>query len=247
MPSRSFELEAIVLRSIRYGEADRILHLFTPTRGRLGAIAKGARRSKSRFGARLEPPSQVEIRLLPGRGDLAIVTGVELLASNDAVRRDHRRSSVAMIGMEAVSQLFPESDPSPRAYRALARFLEVLCDYDVPGGDPRKDPLAMSLQFKLLWVAGLAPNLDACTSCAETGPLSLFSVAAGGAICDGCRDGTTTEISGEALSGIRALLEAPLADAAAVAPNGNASSEMLRTLEGIHAYHGGFRLRTLAR
>jgi len=247
MAGRSFETEAVVLRSIRYGEADRILHLFSPDRGRLGAIAKGARKSRSRFGARLEPPSRIKVRLHKGRGDLATVTGVDLVASNDAVRRDHRRSAIATVGMEAAQQLFAESDPSERAYQALVRFLEVLGDYEAVGSEPGIDPLALSFQFKLLWVAGLAPNLDACTACGDDGPLAAFSVAAGGALCDDCRDPTSREVSGAVLGGIRALLETPLADASQTAPDTASLREMLVLLEGIHSYHGGFRLRSLAR
>ncbi len=154
---------------------------------------------------------------------------------------------MATVGIEAVLQLFAESDPSPRAYQALVRFLEVLGDYAPSPDGPATDPLAMSFQFKLLWVAGLAPNLDACTSCGDDGPLTAFSVAAGGAMCAACRDATASDVSGDALEGIRALLEAPLADATRVAPRGTSAAEMLHILEGIHAYHGGFRLRTLAR
>ena len=247
MSARSFETEAVVLRSIRYGEADRILHLFTPTYGRLNAIAKGARRAKSRFGARLEPPSQVELRLHRGRGSLATVTGVELVASNDAVRRDHRRAVLATIGFEAVMQLFAENDPSVKAFGALVRFLEVLGDYELAPGEPACDPVALSFQFKLLWLAGLAPHLDSCTSCGDAGPLSAFSASAGGAVCESCRDASAAGVSGNALAGIRALLESPLSDATAVAPGGAAPREMLWLLQEIHAHHGGFRLKTRAR
>ena len=247
MASRSIQTEAVVLRSIRYGEADRILHLFTPTHGRLNAIAKGTRRARSRFGARLEPPSHVELRLHRGRGNLATVTGVELVASNDAVRRDHRRVGIATIGLEGVLQLFAESDPSVPAFGALVRFLEVLGEYDSALGEPALDPLALSFQFKLLWLAGLAPHLDSCTSCGDVGPLAAFVTSAGGAICENCRDGTAVSVSGEALASIRALLESPLADAAEIAPSSGALREMLWLLQEIHTYHGGFRLKTLAR
>lgn len=246
MSARSFQSEAIVLRSIRYGEADRILHLFTPEHGRVNAIAKGARRARSRFGARLEPPSRVEVRLHRGRGSLATVTGVDLIASNDAVRRDHRRAAVATVGIEAVLQLFAESDPSAKAFEALARFLDVLGEYEPASSGPATDPLALSFQFKLLWLAGFAPHLDGCTSCGEIGPLSAFSAAAGGAVCEECRDAAAVSVSGEALGGVRALLEAPLSEAAAVAPEGDAAREMLWVLQEIQAYHGGFRLKTLA-
>jgi len=248
MGSRSIQTEAVVLRSIRYGEADRILHLFTPTYGRMNAIAKGARRARSRFGARLEPPSHVDVRLHRGRGSLATVTGVELIASNDAVRRDHRRVGIATVGLEAVLQLFAESDPSVRAFGALVRFLEVLGEEEEPpAGDPATDPLALSFQFKLLWLAGLAPHLDSCTSCGDVGALSAFSTAAGGAVCENCRDAASVSVSGEALGAIRGLLESPLADARELAPSSAALGEMLWLLQEIHGYHGGFRLKTLVR
>src|SRR6202035_2150868 len=86
--SGSLKTEAIVLRSIRYGEADRILHLYTPRHGRVSAIAKGARRSKSRFGARLEPFFRIEVMLREGRGELYTVTGADTVAVHAGVR-DH--------------------------------------------------------------------------------------------------------------------------------------------------------------
>ena len=144
-------------------------------------------------------------------------------------------------------QLFAENDPSTRAFEALARFLELLCEYEPAGREPATDPLALSFQFKLLWLAGLAPHLDSCTSCGEVGPMSAFSAPAGGVVCENCRDAAAADVSGEALAGIRALLESPLADASALAPGAGPSGEMLWLLREIHAYHGGFRLKTLTR
>src|SRR5258708_32224147 len=81
----SLKTEAIVLRSLRYGEADRILHLYTPHRGRLGAIAKGVRRTRSRFGGRLEPFLRVRLVLYEGRGELLTGAGVEKGAGRESV------------------------------------------------------------------------------------------------------------------------------------------------------------------
>ena len=246
MSSRSFQAEAIVLRSIRYGEADRILHLLTPSHGRVNAIAKGARKARSRFGARLEPPSHVKLGLYRGRGDLATVTSAELLASNDAVRRDHRRSSIATVGIEAVLQLFVESDPNSQAFEALARFLKILGQHSPSKGGPATDLLALSFQFKLLWLAGIAPNLDGCTLCERSVSLPAFSVSAGGAVCESCRDSEAIKVSGEALNGIRFLLESPLAEANSKALTLGATRELLQVLQEIHSYHGGFRLKTFS-
>src|SRR5438552_2758867 len=98
MAGRSYQTEAVVLRSFRLGEADRVLHLYTLAHGRVGAVAKGVRKTKSRFGARLEPLSHVEIALHRGSGDLQTVTGVELLRSHHEAREDYARLSIGLIG-----------------------------------------------------------------------------------------------------------------------------------------------------
>ena len=95
MASRSYATDAVVLRSIRFGEADRVLHLYTAERGRIGAVAKGVRKTKSRFGGRLEPLSHVELQLHQGSGELQTITGVELRRSHQAARDDYYRLSVA--------------------------------------------------------------------------------------------------------------------------------------------------------
>ena len=119
-------VEAVVLRSFRYGEADRVLHLLTRERGRVGAVAKGVRRTRSRVGGRLEPLSHVEVVLHAGRGELATVGSVELLDSAEAVRGDPYRLGVALVGVEAVTRLFPEPDePNGALFDGLLRFLAV--------------------------------------------------------------------------------------------------------------------------
>src|ERR671924_970118 len=102
MAGRSYKTEAIVLRSLRLGEADRILHLYTLERGRVGAIAKGVRKTKSRFGARLEPLSHVELLLHEGRGELHTVRGADLVRAHDRSRTEGYRLAVGHIGPEAV-------------------------------------------------------------------------------------------------------------------------------------------------
>ena len=91
MSSRTLTTEAVVLRSIRFSEADCVLHLYTLAKGRIGAIAKGVRKTSSRFGARLEPLSHVELLLHEGRGDLHTVRGAELVRSHDRSRTDPYR------------------------------------------------------------------------------------------------------------------------------------------------------------
>ena len=209
---RSWKTEAVVLRSIRYGEADRVLHLFTLERGRIGAIAKGARKTKSRVGGRLEPFSHVEMVLHEGRGELHTVTSVDLIRSHDASRVDGIRLAVGHIGWRASASL-SRARSEPRAFHALTRFLDVLDEtspVDLPA-TPALDPLSLSFQLKLLWLAGYLPHLAAVCR-ARGGPLVGFSPRAGGAVCAACGAGAIP-LSAEGSEGIRGLLERPLADA----------------------------------
>ena len=246
--SRTYRTEAVVLRSLRFGEADRILHLFTKDRGRVGAIAKGARRARSRFGGRLEPFSRVDVHLHEGRGELATVTGVDLLRSHQSLASDTYALGVGSIGLEAMLRLFVEHDANPRAYHALARFLELL-DGGTPGAarasEPALDPLVLGFQLKLLWVAGYLPHLASCAECGAEEPLVAFSAAQGGGVCRRC-GADAIPLSASGFLAIRGLLERPLAGSYEIDLGDRGARETLRVIEGLYEYHGGFRLRTLA-
>ena len=123
-----------MLRSFRLGEADRVLHLYTLERGRIGAVAKGIRKTKSRFGARLEPLSHVDLMLHQGAGELQTVTGVQLIRSHHEVREQQYRLGVGLLGAEAMLRLFTEQEGNERAFQALTRFLGL-----VEGLEPRSD------------------------------------------------------------------------------------------------------------
>ena len=130
MAGRGYKTEAVVLRSMRFGEADRVLHLETLERGRVGAVAKGIRRTKSRFGARLEPLSHAELMLHQGSGELATVTGASLIRPHREAREDPYRLAVGLVGLEAMLRLFVEQERNPKAFEALTRFLDVLDERD---------------------------------------------------------------------------------------------------------------------
>jgi len=248
--SRARKDEAIVLRSLRYGEADRIVQLFTRRQGRVGAIAKGVRRTRSRVGARLEPFSQVAIQLYEGRGELATVTGVDLIRSHQSLAGDTYRIAVGHIGLEAVLRLFIEHDENERAFHALARFLDLLEEPFEPAGEqpePVFDPLVLGFQLKLLWLAGYLPHLAGCCGCGASGPLVGFAPAAGGAACGDCAGSGVIPVSADGFEALRVLLEHPLAEARALVRPGAGEREVLRVVEAVYEYHGGFRMRTLAR
>ena len=245
MAGRTDTTEAIVLRSMRFGEADRVLHLYTLDRGRVGAVAKGIRRTKSRFGGRLEPMSHVELVLHEGRGELQTITGVQLVRAHSAARDGHYRLSVGFVGLEAVLKLFPEQEGNDRAFVALARFLDLLDEVEARDGRPALDPLVLAFQLKLLWLAGYLPHLTSCSECGAEAGLVGYSPRAGGAVCGNCR-ADAIPLSAAGLRGIEALLRAPLADAGTVELGARAARDALAVIASSYEFHGGFRLRTLS-
>src|SRR5829696_2065924 len=252
--ARTYKTEAVVLRSMRLGEADRVLHLYTLDRGRIGAVAKGIRRTKSRYGARLEPLSHVEVLLHQGSGELQTVTGVDLVRSHHGAREDPHRLGVGLIGLEAMLRLYTEQEANARAFEALTRFLDLLDDAASgttapPDGGARVslDPLALSFQLKLLWLSGYLPHLGSCAECGAADATGGFSPKSGGAVCRECaRSLTALSLSPEGLAGIDALLRRPLADAYSAELSPRARRDALAAVTSLYEYHGGFRLRTLS-
>lgn len=243
---RTYQTEAVVLRSFRFGEADRILHLYTHDRGRVGAVAKGVRKTKSRFGARLEPFSHVELVLHQGSGELHTVTGVSLVDAHRPLREDPYRLSVGLVGAEAMLRLFVEEERNERAFEALTRFLAA-ADAIPAGGRGRAatDPLALSYQLKLLWLSGYVPHLEACVECGAPEELVGYLPRGGGAVCSACAAAETVLLAPEGFRGIHALLTHPLADARDLGLGERALRDTLAVVVAAYEFHGGFRLRTL--
>ena len=129
----SVKTEAVVLRSIRYGEADRVVHLYSSTRGRIGAIAKGSRRPKSRFGGRLEPFFRLDLVLYEGRGDLLTVTGASTVDGHGRLRSSGPALGAAGRACDAVLRLLDSGEPNEAAYNLLCNYLGLL-DADAGGG-----------------------------------------------------------------------------------------------------------------
>jgi DNA repair protein RecO (recombination protein O) len=243
--ARTYRTEAVVLRSFRLGEADRVLHAYTADRGRVGAVAKGVRRTKSRFGARLEPLSHVELMLHQGAGELQTVTGADLRASHHESREDPYRLAMGLIGAEAMLRLFPEQEANERAFTALTRFLDRLDE--IPSRAPARpalDPLVLSFQLKLLWLSGYLPHLDSCVECGVAEGLVGYQPSAGGAVCRACGP-SAISLSPEGLRGMRVLLATPLADAHEAGLTDRGARETVALVTASYEHHGGFRLRTL--
>jgi DNA repair protein RecO (recombination protein O) len=231
--------EAVVLRSMRYGEADRILHLYTPHRGRVSAIAKGVRRTRSRFGGRLEPFFRLRLELHEGRGELLTVTGAHTVDGHPRLREDAHALDSAARACDAVGRLFETEEPHPGVFNLLCRKLSLL------DAQPAAATRAGGLQFrlKLLHAAGLAPQLGACAHCGEPEHLVGFSGAAGGVVCGACEAASfplAEDAHGFMVQALaRALTEAPSASEQTLGQVERAISE---TLE----HHAHLRLRPLA-
>ncbi len=232
----SLKTEAVVLRSLRYGEADRILHLYTPHRGRLGAIAKGVRRTRSRFGGRLEPFFRLRLVLHEGRSELLTVTGAETVEGYRHLRSDAAALDSAARACDAVTRLFDTTEAHPGVFHLLCNELALL------DASSRHATHANQLAFrlKLLLAAGLAPQLAACTACGEQEGLVGFSPAAGGVVCSAC-EASAFPLDEDAHAFMTAALGAPLAHAP------NASQRALRQAERAIVetveHHANVRLR----
>ncbi len=227
--------EAVVLRSMRYGEADRILHIYTPARGRVSAIAKGVRRTRSRFGGRLEPFFRLNIELHEGRGELLTVTGAQTIDAHPRLRGDAAALVAAARACDAVGRIFETSEPHPHVFNLLCRHLSLLDQQ--PQAARRAGSLAFRL--KLLHAAGIAPQLGACASCGDSEHLTGFSGAAGGVVCGACEAGSFA-IGEQAHEFMTGSLGASLADAPD-APE-QALSQVERAISQMLEHHAHLRL-----
>jgi DNA repair protein RecO (recombination protein O) len=230
--------EAIVLRSIRYGEADRILHLYTPGHGRVSAIAKGARRARSRFGARLEPFFHVRLVVHEGRSDLLTVIAVDTITTHGGLREHAATLDAAARACDAVARLFETSEPHPEVFRLLVNELALLND---DAGQARAAN-GLAFRLKLLLAAGIVPQLAACAVCGETEHLRGFSGAAGGVVCGSCEAGAFG-LDEEAYTFLVGALGASLSQA----PDGSerALRQVERAISDTAEHHVHVRLRPL--
>ena len=236
----SVKTEAVVLRTLRYGEADRILHLYTPQRGRVSAIAKGVRRAKTRFGGRLEPYFRLHMVLYEGRSELLTVTSADTIAGHPQLRENGPALDSAARACDAVARLFETADPHPGVFALLCNELALL---DVGAGGGRSHAThanQLAFRLKLLLAAGLAPQLAACAACGEAEHLSAFSGAAGGVVCAAC-EATGFMLGEEAHTFMTGALGAPLADVPAAGELALRQAE--RAIAETVEHHGHVRWR----
>ncbi len=193
--------EGVVLRTWRLGEADRILSIATLEHGKVRAVAKGVRRTKSRIGARLEPLSHVSLLCWRGR-ELDVVNQVEVLDHFRAVRSGLDKMAAAMTMVEIVDHVAHEEHATPQLFHLLVGALRTL--------ESSGSPLVLAgFCWKLLGIEGVGPVIDRCARCESSGPLVAFEADDGGLLCSTCRRGQA--VSPEAVVLLQRMLGGGLA------------------------------------
>ncbi|GLZ33977.1 DNA repair protein RecO [Lentzea sp. NBRC 105346] len=192
----------IVLRVQKLGEADRIITILTQRHGKLRAVAKGVRRTTSRFGAKLEPFCHVDVQFHPGRS-LDIVTQVQTLdAFGVGIVNDYQRYTAACAVLETADRLTAEEgEPVVRLYLLVTGALRALSAAE-------RDPSLILDAFlmRAMSFAGWAPAVSECAKCGDPGPHRAFSVQAGGVVCANCRPPGSATPSSDTLALLQALL-----------------------------------------
>ena len=194
--TRYHRTEGIVLRTYKLGEADRIVVLLTPDKGMVRAVAKGVRKTKSKFGSRLEQTTHIAMQIHIGKSDLALITQVETLTYFPNIRDDFERLTKANALLEVVDQVALPDEPAPEMHTMLLRALQSL--------EKSNSPLLVSGFFlKLMALEGTEPQVTQCVLCSET-ELVSFSPAEGGLLCQYHKRGIS--ISPEAIELMRNIL-----------------------------------------
>jgi DNA repair protein RecO (recombination protein O) len=194
--------EGVVLRVQKLGEADRIITLLTREHGRIRAVGKGVRRTRSKFGARLEPFTHVDLQIYEGRS-LDVVQQAETIASyGDRMVDDYPRYTTGTAMLETAERMTAEErEPAVQQFLLLVGGLRTLAE-----GEHGPGLVLDAFLLRSLAVAGYAASFDECARCARPGPHRFFNVSAGGSVCTTCRPGGSASPARETLDLLAALL-----------------------------------------
>lgn len=195
-----YKEQGIVLRTMKLGEADRIVTFLTQGSGKVRAVAKGVRKTRSKFGGRLEPFTHVDLLLYKGR-ELDIVTQAETITSFREIRRDYTRFAGGEVILEAIDRVAQEHERSVRTFMLLLGGLRQLAEA------PDAAAVVDAFLLRLASLAGFRPHLTACAACGTPGPHARFSVPQGGMVCDSCRSGASVMLGEGTAPYLAALLD----------------------------------------
>jgi DNA repair protein RecO (recombination protein O) len=194
--------EAIVLRTQKLGEADRIITLLTRSSGRVRAVAKGVRRTTSRFGSRLEPFTHVDLQIAEGRSLDVVTQAVTLDPFAAQMGADYERYTAGTVILETAERLVVEDkEPALQQFLLLVGAMRAMCEAGRPPGS-----VLDSFLLRSLAVAGYAPSFDGCARCGLEGLHRSFSPSAGGMLCSTCRVPGAMNPSAETVVHLGALL-----------------------------------------
>lgn len=226
---------AVVLRNYKLGESDRIIVMMTEAHGKVRAVAKGVRKTKSRFGARLEPLSHIDVQLYKGR-NLDIVNQVELITTSFLLHNDLDRLIQGISMLEAVDQIAVDGEPAPYLYRMLVGALGTLSQ--------RASPIVLAaFYWKLLAAEGVSPEVNMCVGCQSVTELVAFDLLEGGAQCRKCRSGVS--ITPQALELIGRILGGRLNEVLAQVET-SATAEVTHLATQAMEHHIERRLRSVS-
>jgi DNA repair protein RecO (recombination protein O) len=235
-----YKEQGIVLRSVKLGEADKIVSILTQGSGKIRAVAKGIRRTGSKFGARLEPLTHVSLLLYRGR-NLDTVTQAEIITPFRGIRGHFARITAGETLLEAVDKVAEEHEHNVRLFLLLLAGLRAL---ETDPADPAA--VAESFLLKLLSLSGFHPNLSGCAVCGSPGVHGWFSASQGGVVCGDCAENDAGRVSEPAVRWLDGLARADLLAAGDMTPALEVRREGRALLYGFTEYYLERRMRSLA-
>lgn len=234
-----YKEQGIVLRTHKLGESDRIITILTQGSGKVRAVAKGIRKTKSRFGARLEPFTHASLMMYRGRGSLDTVSQVEIISPHGALRDDLALFAAGETMLEGVDKVAEEHERNVRVFVLLLSGMRAL---NTKPADPAA--VAESFLLKLLSVSGFHPSLTACAVCGSTN-VKLFSHAQGGAVCGSCAEMGALPVTDATFALLRQLADADLVDADGRDCDLRTRKDARVLLTGFAEYHFERRMRSM--
>lgn len=239
----TYPLRALVLRKTKLGEADLIVTLLAADGRQVRAVAKGARKTRSRIGARVEPFTVVDLLLATGR-TLEVISEAETVTTHDAIRADYDRTSAASVVTDVLDKVSQEGQVEPLVFEMALVTLDMMETAPIDA----LPALVAAFLVKSLAMQGYRPSLDACAACSkEDDEAHLFSPRTGGILCRDCWDAdpAAMPISRDARAVMRALLRAKMADLPDLAVPADLIVEVMRLVVPYVAYHVPARLKAL--
>lgn len=239
MPIEKFE--AIVLHTYNLTESSKVVVLLTPTRGRIRAVAKGVRRTKSKFGSALEPITHIEVQInFKEDRDLQNLSQASTRESFPSIRSNLSRLGLASIMCELMEQFVQENEESSRPFVLLLLSLKMLASMS-----KNYESLLISFYLKLLDASGLLPELICCLDCKQiVKGRAIFSAAKGGVLCVTCGSGAGDKILVGSLKIMHRLFSSdwPMLERVRISPT--SAAEILHVLNAYVSYHTGRQLRS---